>query len=210
MSCSHRKCVSFVFKQGFTNHTFVAGAKGREEAGATGTLGSACLTEGLACAKTLRQKETWLIPYTIGFCLGNFYYPFLIFSSMRRDIHDQNISNFSIIHFCTVGITYLISGFGRRNTQPRPFPFKTLEASCPYRAHVCSALRSGSTNRSTALMLFSVSLTPRLFLQFCSNLVEFLRGPGNTFFHILTQNQLRNMKIKEKTTSTLFLIKLIL
>ena len=60
MSCSHRKCVSFLFKQGFTNHTFVAGAKGREEAGATGTLGSACLTEGLACAKTLRQKETWL------------------------------------------------------------------------------------------------------------------------------------------------------
>lgn len=70
---------------------------------------------------------------------------------MRRDIYDQNMSSFSITDFSTVGITYLISGFGRRNTQPRPFPFKTLEASCLYGAHVCFALRAVSK----ALLPFS-------------------------------------------------------
>ena len=135
-----------------------------------------------------------------------------ILSPTWRNRHDQTheASLYTLTPLPRESFPWLVRLDEQTSCTAEALSHQTLEASWPYRAHVCSALRSGSMNRSTALLLFSVSLTPKLFLQFCSNLVEFLRGPGNTFFHILTQNQLRNMKIKEKNTSTLFLLKLIL
>ena len=133
-----------------------------------------------------------------------------ILSYMWRNRHNQNheASLYTLTPLPRKSFPWLVRLEEQTNCTAEALSHQTLEASCPYRAHVSSALRSGSTNRSTAL-LFSVSLTPKLFLWFCSNVVEFLRGHENTFFHILTLNQIRNMKNKEKNTSTLFLIKLI-
>lgn len=134
-----------------------------------------------------------------------------ILSYMWRNRHDQTheASLYTLTPLTRKSFPWLVRLDEQTSCTVEALFHQTLEASCPYRAHVCSALRSGSTNRSTALLLFSDSLTPKLLLRFCSKMVEFLRGPGNTLFHILTLNQLGNMKNKEKNISTLFLIKLI-
>ena len=135
-----------------------------------------------------------------------------ILSYMWRNRHNQNheASLYTLTPLPRKSFPWLVRLEEQTNCTAEALSHQTLEASCPYRAHVSSALRSGSTNRSIALLLFSVSLVSKLFLWLCSKMVVFLRGPENTLLHILTLNQLRNMKNKENNTSTLFLIKVIL
>ena len=91
-----------------------------------------------------------------------------------------------LIDFSTVGITYLISGFGRRNTQPRPFPSKLLKQAA-FMEHMF-ALLSG--------------LCPQLFFPplsldgsptsstICYRMFLCLRGSPNTsFLHIWALTQ---------------------